>query len=157
MLVPGSPADLIQIIDVRDLANFVVDSLEQKITGTYNMVTPPGSYSMGEFMADCQAVAASDTSLTWVDLPFIEANGLTTGGELPIWAPMSGDTRSDAIVNGDRSFAKGMKTRPPRETIRDILDWWPTLPEDRRNDLRAGMGAEREIELLAAWHDQNAL
>lgn len=157
MLVPGSPADLIQIIDVRDLANFVVDSLEQKITGIYNMVTPPGSYSMGEFMADCQAVAASDTSLTWVDLPFIEANGLTTGGELPIWAPMSGDTRSDAIVNGDRSFAKGMKTRPPRETIRDILDWWPTLPEDRRNDLRAGMGAEREIELLAAWHDQNAL
>ena len=156
MLVPGTPADLIQIVDVRDLANFVVDSLEQKITGIYNMVNPPGSYSMGEFIADCQAVTASDVSLTWVDLPFIEANGLFTGGELPIWAPMSGDTRSDAIVNGDRSFAKGMKTRPPKETIRGIMEWWPTLPEDRRNNIRAGLSADREAEVLAAWRERNA-
>ena len=154
MLVPGTPADLIQIVDVRDLANFVVDSLEQRITGIYNMVNPPGSYSMGEFMADCQLLTVSDASLTWVDLPFIEAHGLYTGGELPIWAPMSGDTRNDAIVNGDRSFAKGMKTRPEKETIRDILAWWPTLPEDRRNNMRAGLSAEREAEMLAAWHEQ---
>ena len=68
----------------------------------------------------------------------------------------TGDTRSDAIVNGDRSFAKGMKTRPERETIRDILAWWKTLPEDRRNNMRAGLSAEREAEMLAAWHAQNA-
>jgi 2'-hydroxyisoflavone reductase len=68
---------------------------------------------------------------------------------------VSGDTRSDAIVNGDRSFAKGMKTRPPRETIRDIMVWWKTLPEDRRNNMRAGMSAEREAEMLAVWHAQN--
>lgn len=155
MLVPGTSADLIQIVDVRDLANFVVDSLEKTITGIYNMVTPPGSYSMGEFMADCQAVTASDASLTWVDLPFIEANGLYTGGELPIWAPMSGDTRSDAIVDGSRAFEKGMRTRPPRETIRDTLSWWQTLPQDRRDNIRAGLSAQREAELLAVWHEQN--
>jgi len=155
MLVPGTPADQIQIVDVRDLANFVVDSLEQQITGIYNMVNPPGTYSMGQFMTDCQALTASDTSRTWVDLPFIEQHDLYAGGELPIWAPMSGDTRSDALVNGDRSFAKGMRTRPERETVRDILQWWPTLPEDRRNNIRAGLGAEREAEMLAAWHEQN--
>ncbi len=156
MLVPGAPADRIQIVDVRDLANFVVDSLEQKITGIYNMVNPPRTYSMGQLMTDCQVITGSDASLTWVDLPFIEKHGLHTGGELPIWAPASGDTRSDAIVNGDRSFARGMTTRPERETIRDILQWWPTLPEDRRNNIRAGMSAEREAEMLAAWHAQNA-
>ena len=43
MLVPGTPADQIQIVDVRYLANFVVDSLEQEITGIYNMVNPPGT------------------------------------------------------------------------------------------------------------------
>ncbi len=155
MLVPGTSADLIQIVDVRDLANFVVDSLEKNITGIYNMVTPPGSYAMGEFMADCQAVTASDASFTWADLSFIEANGLYAAGELPIWAPMSGDTRSDAIVNGDRSFSKGMQTRPIKETIRDTLTWWETLPEDRRDKLRAGLSAERETELLVAWHKQN--
>jgi 2'-hydroxyisoflavone reductase len=155
MLVPGMPSDQIQIVDVRDLANFVVDSIEQNITGIYNMVNPPGTYSMGQLMTDCQMITGSDASLTWVDLPFIEKHGLDAAGELPIWAPMSGDTRSDALINGDRSFAKGMKTRPERETIRDILQWWPTLPEDRRNNMRAGMSAEREAEMLAAWHAQN--
>jgi 2'-hydroxyisoflavone reductase len=155
MLVPGMSSDRIQIVDVRDMANFVVDSLEQKITGIYNMVNPPGTYSMGQFMTDCQTLTPSDASLTWVDLPFIQKHGLYAGGELPIWAPMSGDTRSDALINGDRSFAKGMKTRPERETIRDILQWWPTLAEDRRNNMRAGLSAEREAEMLAAWHEQN--
>jgi len=156
MLVPGTAADLIQIVDVRDMANFVVDSLEQKITGIYNMVTPPGSCNMGALLADSQAVAATEVSLTWVDLPFIEANDLNKGGALPIWAPASGDTRSDAIVNGDRSFEKGMKTRPIKETIRDTLRWWRTLSEDRRDNMRAGLDAGREAELLRAWHKQNA-
>jgi 2'-hydroxyisoflavone reductase len=152
MLVPGDPVDQIQIVDVRDMATFVVDSLEQKITGIYNMVNPPGTYSMGQYMADCQAVTAGDATLTWVDEAFVEATGLYASGDLPVWGPVSGDTRSDAIVNGDRSFANGMKTRPPRETIRDTMVWWKTLPEDRRNNMRAGMSAEREAEMLAAWH-----
>ena len=156
MLVPGAPADRIQIVDVRDMANFVVDSLEQKITGIYNMVNPPGTYSMGQLMDDCLAVTATDVDLTWVDVPFIEKHGLHTGGELPIWAPVSGDTRSDAIVNGDRSFARGMITRPERETIRGILTWWEALPEDRRSNMRAGLSAKREAEMLAAWHAQSA-
>jgi 2'-hydroxyisoflavone reductase len=156
MLVPGTPADRLQIVDVRDMANFVVDSLEQHITGIYNMVTPRGSFSMGDYMADSLAVTASDASLTWVDLPFLESNGLLEGRTLPIWAPASGDTRSDAIVDGSRSFDKGMKTRPPRETIRDTFTWWQTLPQDRRDNIRAGLSAERETELLTAWHAQNA-
>jgi 2'-hydroxyisoflavone reductase len=156
MLVPGNRDDRLQIVDVRDIANFVVDCLEKRIMGIYNMVNPPGAFSMGKYMDDCVAVTASDVEMTWVDEPFIEKHGLHSGGELQIWSPVSGDTRSDAIVTGARSFAKGMKTRPERETIRDILTWWETLPEERRKSMRAGMSAEREAEMLAAWHEQNA-
>ena len=156
MLAPGTAADLVQIVDVRDLANFVVDSMERRIMGIYNMVTPPGSYNMGALLADSQAVTAQEVQLTWVDLPFIEAHGLHASGELPIWGPAGGDTRSDAIVNGDRSFAKGMMTRPIKETIRDTLSWWQTLPQERRANMRAGLSPARETDLLAAWHRQNA-
>ena len=158
MLVPGTAADKIQIVDVRDMATFVVDSLERRITGIYNMVAPPGSASMGELLVDSQAITDTKVNLTWVDLPFMEANELirrgVVGRALPIWGPASGDTRSDAIVNGDRSFSKGMKTRPLKETIRDTFSWWQTLPEDRRENMRAGLNADREAELLAAWHNQ---
>jgi 2'-hydroxyisoflavone reductase len=119
------------------------------------MVTPPLSYSMGDLMADCRAVAATEVDATWVDLPFIQANDLLTGNTLPIWAPESGDTRSDALVNGDRSFAAGMKTRPTRETTRDTLTWWRTLTEERRNNIKAGLDSDREEELLASWHAQH--
>lgn len=155
MLAPGTADDLIQIVDVRDLATFVVDSLERRIMGIYNMVTPPGAYTMGGLLGDSQAVSGTEVNVTWVDLPFIEANGLDYNNGLPIWAPARGDTRSDAIVNGDRSFRMGMSTRPLKETIRDTLSWWRTLPEDRRANMRSGLTAEREAELLAAWHAQN--
>ena len=118
--------------------------------GIYNMTTPPGVYTMGELLADSQAVSGAEVDMTWVDLPFIEANGLYNS--LPHWGPPSGDTRSDFIVNGDRAFNMGMRTRPIRETLRDTLAWWKTLPEDRRMNIRAGLSAEREAELLAAWH-----
>ena len=42
MLWPGSPEHTTQIIDVRDLADFVVDCVEQRIMGSYKSVTPVG-------------------------------------------------------------------------------------------------------------------
>ena len=66
MLWPGTPDDSIQIIDVRDLAEFTIRCAEQRITGTYNTVTPAGEYSMGDLQADCSAVAVAPASATWV-------------------------------------------------------------------------------------------
>jgi len=151
VLVPGTSEDLLQIIDVRDLAIFVVDSVERRLAGIFNMVTAPGSYSMGRFMLDNCALTRSDASLTWVDLPFIIENELLKDGTFGIWAPPSGDTRSDAIVSSARSFEHGLRARPPRETIRDTLGWWWSLSEERRRDMHAGLSADREARLLAAW------
>ena len=45
----------------------------------------------------------------------------------------------------------GMRNRPIRETIRDLMRWWQTLPEERTATLQAGLPAEFEAELIAAW------
>ena len=37
MLWPGTPDDALQIVDVRDLANFTIDCVDREISGTYNM------------------------------------------------------------------------------------------------------------------------
>jgi 2'-hydroxyisoflavone reductase len=155
MLWPGTPDDSIQIIDVRDLANFVVDVLEQRITGVYNTVTPAGSYSMGELLIDCTAVTATEVQATWVGADFLAGQDLDVFGALPIWSPSTGPRARVASVSGDRAFAKGLRNRPVRETARDLLSWWNTLPEERTRKLRAGLSVEKEAELLALWHEQH--
>jgi len=151
MLWPGSRADKTQIIDVRDLANFVVDCLEQKITGTYNTVTPAGSYTMGDLHDDCLAVTASDMNAVWVNNEFVSEQKLSEGRSVPIWAPPDGEFAGLAFVSGEKAVAAGLRNRPIRETARGALSWWKTLPEERRSKPRAGLSAEKEAELLQLW------
>ena len=156
MLWPGTPTDKTQIIDVRDLANFVVDAIEQQITGTYNTVTPAGSYSMGDLLADSMAATGAEVTPTWVSAGFIDAQNLSEGRSIPIWAPPDGEYAGVAYVSGERAVAKGLRNRPVRETVRDLISWWKTLPEDRTQNIRAGLSAQRETEMLTLWHKQES-
>ena len=155
MLWPGSPEDKTQISDVRDLANFVVDAVEQRITGIYNTVTPAGSYSIGDLLADSMAVTGSRVDPTWVSADFIEQQNITERNSLPIWAPPGGEYAGVPFVSGERAAVRGLSNRPVRETARDLISWWNTLPEHRTQNVRAGLSAEREAELLGLWHKQN--
>lgn len=156
MLWPGTASDDIQIIDVRDLANFTIDCLEQKIFGVYNTVTPKGSFKMGDLLADCQAVTASDMSPTWVPTEFIVEHEIAANGGLPIWEDPRGESSQLLTVDGSRAAAAGLKNRPTRETARDTVSWWKTLPDDRTATIRAGLSPEKEAAFLEMWHDQNA-
>ncbi len=147
MLWPGSPSDPIQIIDVRDLANFSIDCVEQGITGTYNTVTPPGEFTMGDLMEDSIAVTAAEMTPVWVSASVLGEHEALQ--HIPIWSSPDGEESKAALVSGERSFAKGLKNRPTRETARDTLEWWKTLPADRTDKLRAGLSPEKEAELLA--------
>jgi 2'-hydroxyisoflavone reductase len=54
--------------------------------------------------------------------------------------------------NRDRAIAKGLTFRPLAETARDTLAWFDSLPPDRRAKLQAGIAADKEKAVLAAWH-----
>lgn len=153
MLWPGSADDDIQIIDVRDLANFTVDCIEKNVTGVYNTVTPKGSFKMGDLLDDCAAVTASDVSPTWVSAEFL---GQQEGVLLPIWEDPDGENAQLAKVDGSRAAAAGLKNRPTRETARDTIAWWKTLPAERTATTRAGLTPEKERELLSLWHELHA-
>ena len=146
MLWPGSPDDSVQIIDVRDLANFTVDCVDREIHGTYNMVNA-NSYSMGRLLEDCRAVTAASVDPVWIDADFAESKGLAGGRDFPIWHGSDGFAK----LSTDRAVRAGMHNRPERETARDLLTWWDTLPAERTASTRAGLSPEKEAEVLAAW------
>ena len=151
MLWPGTPDDDIQVIDVRDLANFTVDCLEQQINGIFNTVTPPLSFRMGDLLRDCQKVIANDMSPTWVSTEFLTEQKVG----LPIWEDPKGEMAILNRVDGSRALAAGLRNRPTLETARDTVAWWRTLSAERTSTFNAGLTLEREEELLRIWHDLN--
>ncbi len=144
MLWPGGPDATMQIIDVRDLASFVVDCLDKGTGGTFNAVNPVGSYTFGELLEDCQAVTGQTVQPVWVDDDFIAAHDL--GGALPIYRP--GERSTGAGFSGDTAYEAGLRIRPERETVRDLLQWWDTQPAERQRSAAFSLSPEREGELL---------
>jgi len=100
MLAPGSPSDPILYIDARDLGSFCVHLFEDRITGTYNLLGPKGTLTMGELLDSCRKVTKSSPPLTWVPGSFLEAQGVHHFGLFPWLDPKGkgwGETVRDTV------------------------------------------------------------
>ena len=153
ILAPGSPLDAVQIIDARDLSEFVVRCAEDGVMGIYNATGPRAPLTMGEMLGGIRAVLPnSDAHLTWVDAEFLEQNKVRPWSDMPVWIPARGGTSIGFSRRSiDRALAKGLTFRPLADTVRDTLAYYAQQPEARRAQLRAGLAAEREREVLTAW------
>jgi len=72
----------------------------------------------------------------------------------PIYAPETGEDAARGGFSGERARAAGLQNRPVRETIRDLLTWWDTLPEERIANARFSLTTEQEAKLIAAWRKE---
>jgi 2'-hydroxyisoflavone reductase len=156
VLAPGTPQDATQFFDVRDLGNWIVLLLEKNRTGVFNATGPKEPLPMGELLASCKRVSGSDAAFTWVPSAFLEAQQVAPWSDMPVWVPPVDDMAGFARVGIARATAAGLTFRPVDDTVRDTLAWWKTVPEERRAKMRAGLGAAREAEVLAAWRAQAA-
>jgi 2'-hydroxyisoflavone reductase len=156
ILAPGSAADPTQFIDVRDLAAFLLATIERRHIGIYNADAPAGKLTMGELLSTCREVArergAPASKLTWVPAEFLEAQNVSPWQDMPAWIPAQGEYAGFGRISSARAQAAGLKYRPLRDTVRDTLGYWRGLPEDRRAKPKAGLSAVREAEVLKAWH-----
>jgi 2'-hydroxyisoflavone reductase len=154
MIAPGTPADPVQFIDVRDLADFVRLCVEKRTPGRFNAVSRPRAVTMGSLLDTARRVTATDTVFAWASPAFLLAHKAIDGGmyasaEIPIWAPPAGESLGHSQVSSARAEKAGMTFRPLETTIRDTLEWQKTRPPEKQK-LRAGLSAEREAELLKA-------
>src|SRR5262245_47706615 len=63
VLVPGTPEDQVQFIDVRDLAEWIVRSADARLEGTFNAVGFEPPMTMGELLAACVQVGGREARL----------------------------------------------------------------------------------------------
>ncbi len=151
MLCPGNGSDLVQYIDVRDLAEFIVHCLEQKTTGIFNTISDSKTETVKDMVDTCIEVSGADTNAVWADTDFLTEQGVRPWADMPVWVPNAGEMAGLSQIDVSRAFAAGMKIRNRNETALDTLNWFKTLSEERQETLRAGIKPEREQEVLAEW------
>jgi 2'-hydroxyisoflavone reductase len=149
VLAPGDGSDPVEVIDVRDLAAFLVGLVEQGAGGTYHTLGP-GDLTMKGVLEACQHATTTPNRLVWVPWPFLEKEKIAPWNDMPAWVPAK-EAGGLETLNPAAAVAKGLRFRPIADTVRDTLGWWRTLPEERRGKVRAGLAAAREAEVLAAF------
>jgi nucleoside-diphosphate-sugar epimerase len=146
VLAPAPPDADAQVIDVRDLAAWIVRAAENGLAGTYNAVDRP--VTRATLLETCRRVANSDAELVWVDGDFLLAREVGEWMELPLWLA-SPEYAGMLSVDTSPAFAAGLETRPLEETVRDTLAWVESGSSPVETD--AGLDREKEQQVLDSW------
>ncbi|MFI5676248.1 NAD-dependent epimerase/dehydratase family protein [Streptomyces cellulosae] len=154
VLAPGPRELPLQYIDVRDLAEWILDSVEREASGPYTVVSPPGHATMGSLLDACAEVTGGPAELRWTDPEVILAAGIEPWLHLPVWLPP--DSEGHAALHGadvSRALAAGLRCRPVTETVADTWHWLRGIGSvaPRRPDRPAvGLAPELEAKVLEA-------
>jgi 2'-hydroxyisoflavone reductase len=140
-LAAGSPEAMLQCIDARDLASFVIELVERVTADVFNADGPPVEW--GTFLETCRNSGGAGTTVTWVPEARLLEDELTAE-DLPLWEPAQ-----EAVVDLAKPLGAGLTHRGLEQTVRDTLAWDRArgFPEP----MAAGLKQERERELLSAY------
>jgi 2'-hydroxyisoflavone reductase len=120
--VAGPTDALLQYIDARDLANFVVRVAEETLPGPYHVAgpTPPDGY-VATVEAIARHVAPAGTTVSAVSPDDIRNDDVAS--KFPLWS--DGDS-ANYILALDNSLATslGLDLRLLEDSVDDVLSWW---------------------------------
>lgn len=133
-LMPNPPERPLQFIDARDLATWMVDLCERRVTDTFNATSPDGHFTMGalaEALAELARAARTDVVPQWIDERELVAAGVEPWTGLPLWIPTD-DAQSRAMMqaSAERARAAGLVIRPLDRTLADTAAWLAVRAND---------------------------
>lgn len=155
ILSPGNPTDPVQIIDVRDLTEWMVRMAEDGHNGVFNGVGPATPRPMEQLLYGIRAVTTAEATFTWVREEFLAEQGIRPYSHMPVWMPPGPGREGFARFDLTPEVERGLTFRPLAVTAKDTLDYHFSRSVERQEALRAGIPSEREAEVLAAWHAVN--
>ena len=152
VLAPEDASLPVQVIDARDLVQWVYRMMERGSTGTFNVTGLADSLTLGRLLETCREVSGSDASFTWISGRFLEQQGVGYWHELPFWLPPD-QLDFWARIDVSKALQEGLRYRPLADTASDTLKWDRTRPPESHRFDAGGLDPEKERQVLAAWHD----
>ncbi|RSN04889.1 reductase [Nonomuraea sp. WAC 01424] len=145
VLAPGSPADSVQLVDVRDLAAWTLDAGQAGLAGPYDAISMP--FGRGELLAGIAEGLGVEPELVWADQEFLTEHKVEPWmgpRSLPMWLPLP-EYAGFLVRDTSATLAAGLRIRPGAETARDTLTW---LRDSGHTVSRSGLTPDEEAELL---------
>ncbi len=147
VLVPDAPHQPTQLIDVRDVARWIVEAGTGEVRGAFNATGP--TVPLREHLEAARAVADHTGRLVAAPEDWLAAQGVEPWmgpRSLPLWLP-DPDYGGFSARDSGRARAAGLRTRPLEQTLADTLAW--ELTRDLAAPRRAGLSDDEELDLLA--------
>jgi nucleoside-diphosphate-sugar epimerase len=151
VLVPDAPQLATQVIDVRDLAWWLVDAGLRNVAGVFNAAGE--TVLLPDHLEIARTVAGHTGPVARTDQHWLLARGVQPWmGErsLPLWLV---DPEWLGFNARDSAKARhaGLRTRPLHQTLADTLEWELNRQSGRAR--QAGLSDDDERELLTALAD----
>lgn len=142
---PGHPQRLVQLIDVRDAAAFIIAGASRGLNGIFNLTGQP--LPMGFVLESCRSIAGSNAQLVWIAEETVKAAGIEAWTEFPLWLPSSDAQFKHFLeISTAKAFAQGLQVRPLDETLMTVMSWDRTR---RTEPLKSGLPPSKEALLLS--------
>jgi 2'-hydroxyisoflavone reductase len=154
LLVPDSDEQPTEVVDVRDLAAWILTGASDGIVGTFNAVGP--TVALGEWIEMSRAAAGHTGPLVRVAPVWLVEQGVEEFAgpdSLALWLSEPG-WEAFMARSGAAAQAAGLRHRPREQLIADGLAW--EREQGLRRPRAAGLSPEREAELLAAYAHRSA-
>jgi 2'-hydroxyisoflavone reductase len=97
-----------------------------------------------------RAVTGVAAELNWASAEFLAEQGINPWSDMPVWIPSQGEYAGFSARSNATAIAAGLTFRPFADTVAATLEWFGEQPQERQAEIRAGISAEREAQVLAA-------
>jgi 2'-hydroxyisoflavone reductase len=151
VLVPAEQDGSTQVVDVRDLAVWLVRCLENSASGIFNVTGP--ATALSQHLAAARAVAGHTEPLVAVTNEWLVAHEVQEWAgprSLPLWLHTAG-WEGFGARSTEAAVAAGLACQSLEQTLTDVLAWEVTQLGDRHGrQRRAGLEPAEERQLIEA-------
>jgi 2'-hydroxyisoflavone reductase len=146
VLIPGAPQNGTQVVDVRDLAEWLLDASVRGVAGIFNATGE--TVPLAEHIDAARTVAGHTGPVVRADPQWLLDQGVQQWAgarSLPLWVA-DPDWQGFGTRDSSKARRAGLRARPLEETLADTLAW--ELTRDHGAARKAGLSDADERALL---------
>ena len=153
-MAPGDGLDTFQVVDVRDVAAWIVNCTERGRGGAYNLTSLPMNWKA--YLESSRDAIQARAQWVWVFAEFLRSENVSQFFDMPAWNPRS-ERSGFTHISSAKARAAGWLQRPLSDTA---IDAWSSYrrrfpagtPYPLRQDGASwGLSDEREGNILQSW------